>query len=391
VKEVVPARNKDKIYHRVRKAKDFVHLVTIIDISNFTGSSANAWFMLAVIALELAHGKIAGKKDNIYCTNGVHFQASALEIIVLYLYLTVGYPCIVKETSEVRFLPGGFLGVNANICVALLFYACLLSWLSRNRDKYIRYMKCQAGGDDVYILTKITRDDELKTKLWLKQNLSKYVGHIKELNSFIVEDSCDADVVEGIRFCRKRIRVREERHHYLIESEPAVPLNEVLTMLTVPRKQATQDKMMRTVATELRTFERENPEYYWITDALLVIAQQRLPLATVTKSVVQRFESDFSIRQVDNRLCTDKSVELAKQVPPVFHLDNVYYETIGQSISFLLCRGLLTLQKVSVGGRVLKVIMTDNEGKRYRSRFTRRITWRDTVIANAGVVDRLLM
>jgi hypothetical protein len=108
-------------------------------------------------------------------------------------------------------------------------------------------MKCQAGGDDVYILTKITRDDELKTKLWLKQNLSKYVGHIKELNSFIVEDSCDADVVEGIRFCRKRIRVREERHHYLIESEPAVPLNEVLTMLTVPRKQATQDKMMRTV------------------------------------------------------------------------------------------------------------------------------------------------
>lgn len=389
VAEVVPAKNKDQINHRIKKADGYVHLATIIDISNFTGSASNAWLMLAIVAIELAHGKITGKHDNIYCCDGAHFQASALEVIVLYLYLTVGYPCTLHATDEFRNLPGGFLGVNANICVAMLFYANMLSWMSRNRTRQIRYMKSQAGGDDVYILTKIKREDVLSTKIWLRENLSKYVGNIKELNSFIVEDSCDGVVVEGFKFCRKRIQVIEEPHHYVVKSEPAIPLNELLTMTDIPKKPTAQENLMRTVTTELRTFEKDHPEYFELTDALMVIASSKLPYATPKKVITQFYESNLDFVQVGGRFCTPESVKQSNLVSPVFHLNNVYYGTVEQSINYLLCRGSLTIQRVSIGGDIQRVVMTEGEAKGYRSKYTFKFSWDEMVTADPDLVEFL--
>jgi hypothetical protein len=272
-------------------------------------------------------------------------------------------------------LPGGFLGVNANISVALLFYAILLSWLSRNRPDCIKYMKKQAGGDDVFILTKTRRSDMLKVRLWIDENLRNYVGYVKELNSFIVEDSCDSPVVNGIKFCRKRIQVRSDNNYYYIKSEPAVPLNEVFTAVDIPNNPRAQQKIFNTVRSELDNFSRENQDYAWISGTLLAMASSKLPKAQMTKTLSIKYDSELSYSLVDNRLCSESSIQLSRSVSMISHLTNIYYGTIPDSINYLLARGKLVLQLVTIEGKDRKVIMTEREGKAYR----KHCVWRSEV------------
>jgi hypothetical protein len=328
--------------------------------------------MLCIMTIELAHGNISGKSSNIYCCDGAHFTATLVEILVLYLYLTVGYPCTSESTSEFHTLPGGFLGVNANITIALLFYATLLNWLSWNKPSFIHYMKSQAGGDDVFILLKLSREDAEQGRNWVQQNLARYVGYVKELDTFIVEDETTDKVVRDVRFCRKRVQVTREGRYFCIKSEPAVPLNELLTMEVVPRSTRAQQDLWRTIQTDLNNFEKVNPDYQWITDALKVLALERLPLANLTRTITHYYEDDFDLELLGSRYCSALSVEAAMLVDPVFHLDNVYYGDVEQSISFLLARGKLLMQTILHEGVLQRVVLTDLEGKRYRKLFRLR-------------------
>lgn len=389
VQRVCPARNKDKLNIRVSASSEKVHLAVIIDISNFTGSAANAWLMLSCMALELAHGKIRGKPANLYCCDGVHFTATLVEVLVLYLYTTVGYPCQVEATSEYRTLPGGFLGVNANISVALLFYSILLLWLSRNRPNYIHYMKSQAGGDDVFILLKISRKNAELARMWLHKNLTNYVGYVKELNTFIVEDSTQTKVVDGIKFCRKRVGVTKQDTYYNIKSEPAVPLNEVITSETIPSKPQAQQKLWETARHELSNFARENVGYEWMTDSLLSIVASRLPRANITRTISAYAETDLELQLVEARYCSVNSINLATSVPPIFHLSNIYYGSVEQSIQFLLARGQLVMQLVRYQGTLYKAVMTENEGKYYRRFFKTKMSVHQVIQPNDSVVSRL--
>jgi hypothetical protein len=372
VKRIVPAKNKDKLNIKLSPDIGVVHLVIIADISNFTGSAANAWLMLCIMTIELAHGRISGKVSNVYCCDGAHFTATLVEVLVLYLYLTVGYPCTSETTSIFHTLPGGFLGVNANITIALLFYATLLNWLSWNKPSYIHYMRSQAGGDDVFIVLKLSREDAEQGRNWIQENLSKYVGYVKELDTFIVEDETTSKVVANVKFCRKRIVVTLEDRRYCIRSEPAVPLNEILTMEPIPNSIRIQQDLWTTTRTELNVFDRCHPGYQWITDALQVLALERLPLASLSRTVTHYYETDFEFKLVGARHCSTSSVDSAKRVNPVFHLDNVYYGTVDQSISFLLARGDLVMQLVRYEGVLKRMVLTELEGKRYRRLFRLR-------------------
>jgi hypothetical protein len=76
---------------------------------------------------------------------------------------------------------------------------------------------------------------------------------------------------------------------------------------------------------------------------------------------------------VGNRSCSIESINLACKVDPVFHLSNIYYGSLEESIQYLLARGLLIMQFVKRDGILKKVIMTDNEGKYYRKHFRMRM------------------
>jgi len=373
VDKVCPAMHKDKINQRVTKSSLYVHLVTVLDISNFTGSAANAWLMLLCLALELAHnGSLPEKFENVFCCDGAHFTATVLQIIILYLYTTVGYPCTLERDGSYHYLPGGFLGVNANICIALLFYSTLLHWMNVNKPDYIKYMKCQAGGDDVYIILKLKREDVAVAKKWLNETLTKYVGFVKEDSSFIAEDHLDDAVVPGMVFCRKRIRVKDLGNMILIETEPSLPLNEVFTMENIPSNPRYQQRLLKTVQSELINFEGSYEGYEWITDAMLSIAISRLPLAKPIRTYTHYDELRFNVQLVGRRYCTEESIRAAYTVAPLFHLQNVYYGTVAQSINYLLCRGRLVIQTVMYQGEIHKVVMLEREGRAYRKRFRRR-------------------
>jgi hypothetical protein len=389
VRRIVPAKNKDKLDIHVAVDSNCVHLAIIADISNFTGSAANAWLMLCNLAIELAHGKISGKSPNIYCCDGAHFTATLVEVLVLYLYLTVGYPCTSEATSEFHTLPGGFLGVNANITIALLFYATLLNWLSWNRPNFVHYMRSQAGGDDVFILLKLSREDAERGRTWVQQHLSEYVGYVKELETFIVEDETRSKVVDNVKFCRKRVEVRRVGRSYSIKSEPAVPLNELLTTAVVPTSVQAQQKLWQTVQTGLNNFNRENSGYQWVTDALSMLAVEKLPSATMSQVITHYYEGDLELVIVGTRYCSMLSVEAANLVAPVFHLDNIYYGTADQAISFLMARGGLVMQRICYEGTSKKVVMTEREGERYRRLFRLRYDVPVVVTCNLDVLTEL--
>jgi hypothetical protein len=126
--------------------EDYVTKLVLLDISNFTGSFANTWIMIFIMALDSQ--TCLRNKYNFYGFGPNVLVGGWHEILVLYLYLTVGYPCYVESLDEYHTLPGGFLGVNANITTSLLCLAVILKYV-RSRGRQLGLdVHCQAGGDD---------------------------------------------------------------------------------------------------------------------------------------------------------------------------------------------------------------------------------------------------
>jgi hypothetical protein len=212
---------------------------------------------------------------------------------------------------------------------------------------------------------------------------------VKEMFTFVIEDETMSRVVDDVAFCRKRIEVRREGSWLCVRSEPAVPLNEVLTNNNVSKDSDTQIKIWKTVDNELRNFDRMYSGYQWITDALRTLAVERLPLISLTRSVTFNYETDMALRMVGTRYCSDRSVSLADIVPPLFHLNNAYYTNCDQAINFLLCRGKLVMQLIRYEGVLRRVVMTESEGKRYRKLFRLRYENPVVVVCTRAVVERL--
>jgi hypothetical protein len=205
--QVIPAIDKDILDIILPYPRSYeVALLILGDVSNFTGSLGNSWLMLFCMALELGQGGLWEKLPNLYSVKGALFSATWKELLIVYLYLNVGYPAFVQEMDEYQQLPGGFLGVAANITVGLTYLALVLQNLINLLKGTCRVVKAQAGGDDFAFGLIVKNDDKGLTVQLIKDHMLQYVGHLKEFH--IIElDKSRPGKLDSLTFCRKPITI----------------------------------------------------------------------------------------------------------------------------------------------------------------------------------------
>jgi hypothetical protein len=365
---IVPSIGKDKLDIIIRKNAGNVHAVIIADISNFTGSAANAWLTLYCMALELSLGRIPEKEDNLFCVGGVHFTASWGSVIRAYLYLTVGYPCTSSSSGSQHVLPGGFLGVNGNITVAMLFYSMFLSWLNRNKPGYVKHVKTQAGGDDVTIILELERHDAARGANWVKSQLERFVGFVKELTYSIFEDQ-DVGIIEGLLYCRSRVRKVMQGGCFRLQTEDSIPLSEKLTAQYPLRNSDAQQEAWYKLDLELLRHTNQNRGHVEIADALRTMFVDAHHHVKPLRALIKYIDcTEEVIITDDGRHVTPKALELSNSVDLYFVNSNVYYRTEAQRIQYKLRRGELEMIKVQYQGALVMLVATTGESTSIRRR-----------------------
>jgi len=229
-------------------------------------------------------------------------------------------------------------------------------------------MKCQAGGDDMFTVTKILRSDQCKVESWILGELTKYVGHVKEFKSVILEDVVDSGVVDEMRFCRKQVIVFSERSRIAVRTLPTVPLGEIHTMSTIPQSVREQQTMFDQVVAELYRFNHDYDGYDQIVSALLASAIRRTPKAKHFRTIYTYCGDCTDVKLVEARYCTEHSIRDSYLVPVIVHDGNLYYSSVADSINYLLARGLLKVQQSRVNGDLVKVVCRPNEATEIRRR-----------------------
>lgn len=225
---VVPAHRKDHVDITIPRRPGRLHRLTLSDISNFTGSNGNSWAMLHCMALQLSQGGAWSKMHNVFCVRGAFFRATWKEIITIYLYHVVGVPCKLPGSGGLGFLPGGFLGVAANITIGLVMLSVILENLKRLLRKELDFVHCQAGGDDNFFVLVGIEDDVEESTDMIRRHLKDYVGHIKEFQVIDLED-LEPGLIKGARYCKKELWLERGDTYYRVRSLPSIPIPESLS------------------------------------------------------------------------------------------------------------------------------------------------------------------
>lgn len=222
---IIPSDEKDMLDVTLRVSPGTTSVLILGDVSNFTGSAANAWVLLHVIALQLSERGLWDKSPNLFSVKGTFLTATWRDIIITYLYTTVGMPCYIPGNADQFYLPGGYLGVAANITVGLLYLAMVLNNLRILLSAELRDILTQAGGDDFCFAINGDEVSCEKATDVIRQHIINYVGKLKEFRVIRLDEVCDGPL-ERARFCRKQVCVKRLDGCTRIYTERTVPIPE---------------------------------------------------------------------------------------------------------------------------------------------------------------------
>jgi len=296
----------------------FVSKLVLLDISNFTGSFANSWIMIFIMALDSQVN--LRNKYNYYGFGQSLLLASWHEILVIYLYLTVGYPCYVDSLDEYHTLPGGFLGVNANITTSLLCLAIILKYVrSRGRQRGLD-VHCQAGGDDSAFVIHGPESTVNSFIDEIKDFMTLYVGAMKEFVVFDLSDYPEG-VVPDAAFCKKRIVLSREKGFYHLRGEHSCPLHQSLLPGCDLPSFASQCEAWKELDIGLLNYEKIFPEQFQLFDSLRAAFLVKYPRV----KPIRRSSENFWITQylhyshgryfTKQALATINSLEIVRRGP----------------------------------------------------------------------------
>lgn len=360
---VIPAKDKDILNIRIRRPQGKqVALLILGDVSNFTGSLANGWLMLFCMAAQIAEWGRESKKPNLYAIRDAVFSATWYEIIMVYLYLTVGYPAYVEELNEDATLPGGFLGVSANITVGLLYLSLVLQNLVKLLQSTCIDVHAQAGGDDFSFGIVVDDDDKEPMVDLIREHFSKYVGNLKDFHIIDL-----AHVSEGVvgeyQFCKKRIILSLDHQHIYLKGQDNIPIPECLLPAgRISEEQAWQ--VWSSYTTSLSIWERTNgcPQQ---TDTLrqlfLLTYPSLVPACQYSRRTVYCSHQD--LKRVGMMYLTKLAYEFSLRVRPVQLGDVVYLGEMEDKVQYCLKSSRLTCTKAVWRGRLLFIVHHECEKK----------------------------
>jgi hypothetical protein len=375
--KILRPEKKDAINLRITTHtcdKNYGTFLVLADISNFTGSFGNSWLMTFVMALEIANGRLKDKHQ-LMSIGSQLFEVSWKELLILYLYLTVGVPCWVTEQSRLGYLSGGFLGVGGNMSIGLL----TLCWVLEDCMKRLRtdcmYSTYQAGGDDIAIAITCRTNAIEGVTYQIRHELASYVGHVKEfqvidlmaVNTYILRDAV---------FCKKRIRYEKFEKYIHLSAEPSVPLPDSLFPDHTIRRWDKQVEAWHELDNGLRQFETEMPGHEVLADTLRFLFIGKYPYVIPRRTQTRKFLDVHHkvIHTGSFYTVTDIALERAMLVPSVEYRGIVAIEDLESKLRHALVCKILTMVTVSDSeGHKAKVIMTPRESHKLRVVRTREI------------------
>jgi hypothetical protein len=332
----------------------------LVDISNFTGSLANAWLMLYCMSLELDCGRLKDRYQ-LFGIGKYFVTASWKELLILYIYLTVGVPCWIEELSKFGYLSGGFLGVGGNISIGLLCLALILQDLIDRLKRQVIDYRLQAGGDDIAIVVRCLEKDIDGLSNDIKEDLGQYIGRLKEFDVFDLVGLEDG-IMEDAIFCRKRILFRRYNGYIHLTGEPSVPLPSSLFPSTRITKRYLQIQAWSELDYGLIGFEKAMPNSTRLTDTLrqlfLETYRQVIPMRTYKKKYLT---GNHRVIQVGRDLVTDLAHKAICEVRAVQYCGIVALSDYESKLRHALVREFVTLAEVYTGENPIKIVMTKAE------------------------------
>lgn len=353
---VLPDKGKDTLNVSIPRLKNRRACIALTDISNFTGSNGNSWALLHVIALQLSQGGIWSKQPNLYCVAGSFFSATWRDIIIVYLYHTVGIPCAIPG-GGVGYLPGGFLGVAANITVGLVMLAVVLENLKRILRRSLDYVYLQAGGDDTFIALVGEEDAVEEGLLTTKSTLRDYVGWLKAFD-VINLDERKPGLLQG-HFCKKMLWLEVYEEHYVVRTIPSIPLPECLSTGGYLKAIADQEKAWRTFHLDLKRFEVACPGSERTADTLRERFLQIYPACRPARFEVnlKRFTPSTRWEVISGKRFTQQAYNQIASYADVSHQGKLYLDDFQGRVRHSLCLGHNLSIIALFGGRDLELIV----------------------------------
>lgn len=346
----------------------------LADISNFTGSFANAWLMVYTMGLEVACGRLEDRYQ-LFSIGGKFLKASWKELVILYVYLTVGVPCWVESQARFGYLSGGFLGVGGNITIGLLCLAVVLQDLLWRLKKKVFDQRAQAGGDDIAIVIRCTKTNVESIVDDIYEELEAYVGKVKELDVHCLEDLPDGVIDEAV-FCRKRIILTRDCDGLHLVGEPSVPIPESLFPQNKIHRYNLQIQAWRELDYSLRGWETAMPGYSKLTDSLrqLFLEQYRKVTPMRTHST-RRLTSSHRVLRYGNTLITDLAHDAVCLIQTVRYCGIYALSSYEAKVRHALVTEKVSMASVAMDEEELElVIMLSSEVNRLRrTRWVERI------------------
>jgi hypothetical protein len=364
--EYLPAMDKDVLELRLILKPECVTRLIIIDISNFTGSAGNSWLMLFTLALQLSTNESWEKEDNLYQVNDTFFRASMRELLIIYLYHVVGVGCQAPGYDCPQFLPGGFLGVAANITIGLVWLCVVLRNLHRMASKRELVFVSQAGGDDTGILIHGNRFGVESFIEEVRFHMENYVGACKEFSVYNL-DGEDPGFIRGARFCKKRVFLARGGGMVYVRGERSIPVPECLSTNSENTTIDIQETLWRSLDLDLLQYERTYPFYGehcdYVRSLFLDKHPHMYPLKRLTTTRAMRPNARY-IRLGCFDL-TNKAMTAASRVPSLMHVGNFYLLELEDKVFYLLSIGvLLRFDVVKREGLKMNLIMMKTEAGR---------------------------
>lgn len=359
--QFIPAVDKDKLDLIVpNRGQRYDTYLILGDVSNFTGSLGNSWALLFAIALELS-GNLPSS-CSLFNVGGHFILGYWKDIIILYLYLTVGVKCYVEDLDAFESLPGGFLGVAANITTGLSFLSLFLAYTTRLLLPRVIDTTCQAGGDDFAFLINVRKGDGNNILAWLESEFNTYVGQVKEFKAFELS-SHHPGIIDGAYFCRKRVMLRKCHSRYVIGYEPSCPIHESLLPSSQIVRMDLQVKAWTELDLGLAMYEKQCPQMIDFTDSLRQVFLDNHPRVFPRRYSVKRHCPfiGFCGRIVGDDVFTEDAF---KRIQSVEAWDEHYYialATFRSKVRHCLVLEEIVTFKAMYGGTLRTIYLTKGE------------------------------
>jgi hypothetical protein len=318
VSKVIRSDRKDQINLVVPRAREGQTTLLILgDVSNFTGSLGNSWLLLHAVAIDLS--KHLRNKFSPISVGGRILYATWFEVIAFYLYLTVGCECYVEELDKYEQLPGGFLGVGANITTGLLFLSLFLIDLNRRLVPRVFCVQSQAGGDDFALLLVVKEEDKIRIGQFINREIKDHVGHLKEFQVYETDSLYNNSVIDGAYFCRKRVTLCRSNSHTAVGFEPSCPLHQSIFSDNNIRRFDLQCRAWRELDLGLKAYEEDCPGMSQYCDSLREVFLGKYPDVSPTRVRVMRSWPLYGLvgRIYDGFLVSERALSLIRNIESI--------------------------------------------------------------------------